>query len=278
MKYAPSKWDPEQYLRYSDERQRPLWDLLDRVRTDPVLAAVDLGCGPGTSTVAVASRWPEAQVVGIDNSQAMIDRALTPEAPLPGAERATNGDAVEPHVTYRAADIATWRPEPESLDLVLSNAALHWVPGHTDLFAGWVAALRPGGTLAFQVPGNFDAPSHTLLAELAASVQWRGKLSGVAGTVEAHHPLDYYRSLRDIVSDVDVWETTYCHRLRGDDPVFEWVRGTALLPYLECLSPADTSDFTSRYKALLRSSYPKESSGETLLGFRRVFVVAKKAA
>ena len=273
MKYAPSKWDPEQYLRYSDERQRPLWDLLDRVRTDPVMSAVDLGCGPGTSTVAIASRWPEAHVVGIDSSEAMIERALAPEA-----LGTTNEDAGPPHVTYRTGDIATWRPAPESLDLVLSNAALHWVPGHTDLFASWVAALRPGGTLAFQVPGNFDAPSHTMLAELAASAQWRGKLSGVAGTVEAHHPLDYYRSLRDLVSDVDVWETTYCHRLRGDDPVFEWVRGTALLPYLERLNPADTSDFTSRYKALLRSAYPKESNGETLLGFRRVFVVATKAA
>ena len=54
------------------------------------------------------------------------------------------------------------------VDVLVSNAALQWVPGHLDLFPRWVDALAPDGWFAFQVPNNFDAPSHALMREVAA--------------------------------------------------------------------------------------------------------------
>lgn len=291
---AVATWDPDQYLRYAGERQRPFWDLLGRIRTGAVHNVVDLGCGPGTTTAALRIRWPEADIVGIDNSDVMISRALIGPGggnkPGPGSEDGRRLDhqpsqavLVEPDtshprpaLTFINTDIATWRPEPASLDVILSNAALHWVRGHIDLFATWLAALRPGGALAFQVPGNFAAPSHTLLVGLATSDEWQHKLAVVPGIVEVHQPADYYRALDGLANEVDVWETTYYHRLEGDDPVLEWVRGSALRPYLERLIPEDAVAFTDAYRQALRVAYPPDASGGTLFAFRRIFVVASK--
>lgn len=313
---AVATWDPDLYLRYAGERQRPFWDLLGRIRTETVNDVVDLGCGPGTTTAALRIRWPGADIVGIDNSDVMISRALigpgggnetNPAAGDGSTGRPAAGDgstgeldpgrdnagqldhqpshavlvepdtsSARPALTFINSDIAAWTPEPASLDVILSNAALHWVPGHIDLFATWLAALRPGGALAFQVPGNFSAPSHTLLADLAASDQWRHKLDVVPGLVEVHQPVDYYRALEGLATEVDVWETTYYHPLEGPDPVLEWVRGSALRPYLERLIPEDADAFTDAYRQALRVAYPRDASGGTLFAFRRIFVVASK--
>lgn len=155
------RWDPAQYLRHAGHRARPFADLLARIPRlpgDPPRIA-DLGCGPGNVTALLAGRWPTARVTGYDNSPEMLDRARADhEGPTAGGGR----------LDFAHADVRTWTPgEPH--DLIVSNATLQWVPGHADRFADWVAALEPGGALAFQVPDNLDAPLHTLLRDLAAA-------------------------------------------------------------------------------------------------------------
>ena len=58
------------------------------------------------------------------------------------------------------------------VDVLVSNATLQWVPDHLDLLPRLVDRLAPGGWFAFQVPGNFDEPSHTIRAELAAEAPY----------------------------------------------------------------------------------------------------------
>jgi trans-aconitate 2-methyltransferase len=150
------RWDPAQYARYSDERGRPFLDLVGRISCDEPRRVVDLGCGPGALTALLASRWPGASVEGIDSSPEMIERAA-------GLAR--------PGLTFRVGDVSGWEV-PADADVVVSNATLQWVPAHRALLARWSAALPSGGWLAFQVPGNFDAPLHTLMRELAESPRW----------------------------------------------------------------------------------------------------------
>ena len=254
------RWDPAQYLRYADERERPWWDLVARLPTGERAAVVDLGCGPGTLTATLAERWPGASVTGIDSSPEMIGRA----APLARPGR----------LEFRLGDAAGWTPGPGGVDVIVSNAALQWIPGHERLLAGWVRGLRRGGALAFQVPGNFDAPSHTLLRDLAGSPRWRDRLAGVAARPATHDPADYLRILRPLGATVDAWETTYLHLLHGPAPVLEWVRGTALRPYLSELGGHEADEFVAEYAAQLALAYPPEPGGGTILDFRRMFVVA----
>lgn len=264
-------WDPQQYLHHADHRTRPFHDLLARIpelpaRDRPARIA-DLGCGPGNSTSVLAERWPDAHLTGLDNSPEMLDEAAS------FAGRTSGGGRIE----FGHADLADWTPA-EPFDLIASNAAFQWVPGHADSFKAWTDALTPGGILAFQVPGNSGAPSHALMRELCDSPRWRERLAGVVrGPVHVLEPADYLTRLADLGCAVDAWETTYVHQLPGEDPVLDWIKGTGLRPVLTALAdnPAETEEFLTAYRPLLRKAYPGGPHG-TLFPFRRIFVVARK--
>ena len=251
------RWDPVQYGRYSDQRGRPFFELTARIAADAPQTVVDLGCGSGELTVTLAQRWPEALVSGIDSSPQMIARA-----PVDGAVQFSVGEAQ----SLSAAGV----------DVLVSNAALQWVPEHRELLTRWAGELAPAGWLAFQVPANFDAPSHVLMRELAASAPWRDRLNGVLrGGESTAPPLDYLELLSDHGMDVDAWQTEYVHVLDGADPVLEWVRGTGLRPVLSALSPDDGERFATEYAAALREVYPRRAYG-TAFPFLRTFVVAHR--
>lgn len=263
-------WDPGQYLRHAGHRVRPFTDLLARVpdppRDRPRIA--DLGCGPGNATALLAGRWPAARVTGYDNSPAMLDRART------GHAGPTAGGG---HLAFAHADVRTWTPG-EPYDLIVSNATLQWVPGHADRFGDWIAALEPGGALAFQVPDNLDAPLHALLRELAAAPRWRSRLAGLPRRTDSVHPPGFYLDrLSRLGCAADVWQTTYQHVLHGEDPVLDWAKGTALRPVLTALAgdPGAREAFLAAYRDLLRTAYPSAPYG-TVLPFRRLFAVAVK--
>ncbi|MFI2634961.1 trans-aconitate 2-methyltransferase [Streptomyces collinus] len=274
MPAAAPTWDPAQYLRHADHRARPFTDLLARVPDLPTRPPAgrpriaDLGCGPGNVTTLLAARWPTALITGYDNSPEMLDKAhVDHEGPTPAGGR----------LDFGHADVRTWTPE-EPFDLIVSNATLQWVPGHAERFAGWTAGLKPGGTLAFQVPGNFDAPSHRLMRELAASPRWRDRLDGILRHADAVlDPEAYLERLTPLGCAADVWETTYIHLLQGEDPVLDWVKGTGLRPVLTALAdePGAREAFVAEYRAALREAYPAGPHG-TPFPFRRVFAVARK--
>jgi trans-aconitate 2-methyltransferase len=254
------RWDPQEYLRFSDERGRPFRDLLARVPATEPGYVVDLGCGPGNLTATLADRWPDANVVGLDSSAEMIQRARA------GHEAG--------RLSFVDADLSTWRPE-RPVDVLISNATLQWVPGHLDLLDDLVATIRPGGWLAFQVPGNFGEPSHTELAAVRALPRWRDRLAG-AGLASpwVAEPDAYLARLTPHSSHLDVWETTYLQVLSGDDAVLRWVRGTALRPVLSELDEAEQAEFLEEYGARLRIAYPQHPFG-TVLPYRRIFAVAQ---
>lgn len=256
------KWDPAKYVQFGDYRDRPFFDLTGRVHADRPVQVVDLGCGPGNLTATLAERWPGADVVGVDSSAEMLAKA------------AAVADGT-PSLRFELSDIAHWMPSAET-DVVVSNAALQWVPGHQDLIPKWLAVLSPGSWFAMQVPGNFNAPSHALMRTLAGSPRWESKLRGVLrGGESVGEPAEYLRILLDEGFTADAWETTYQQVLPGPDPVLEWVRGTALRPVLAVLSPEDGAEFEGEYAAALRDAYPPTPHG-TVFPFRRVFAVGHK--
>ncbi|MFI9172139.1 trans-aconitate 2-methyltransferase [Streptomyces lincolnensis] len=265
-------WDPAQYLRHAGHRARPFTDLLARIPNPPGDAPriADLGCGPGNVTTLLTARWPTARVTGYDNSAEMLDKAHVDHAgPTPGGG----------HLDFARADVRTWAPT-EPYDVIVSNATLQWVPGHVGRFADWISGLVPGGTLAFQVPGNFDSPSHVLMRELAHSARFKDRLGDTLRHADAvHAPRAYAERLADLGCAVDVWETTYIHLLTGQDPVLDWVKGTGLRPVLTALAddPEAREDFLAAYRAALREAYPAGPHG-TPFPFRRIFAVARKEA
>ena len=278
-------WDPGTYLRFGSERARPFFDLLSRVGADDPGFVADLGCGPGNLTAVLAARWPGARVLGVDSSPEMIGAAraelAAPEAGAAegaAAQAAGLGAAAVPagRLEFRLADIRTWQPE-QPVDVITCNAVLQWIPGHRELLTSWAGWLTPGGWLAFQLPGNFDQPSHTILRELAGTPRWRSQLQGVQLNRQAGDPADYLALLAGAGCQVDAWETTYLHVLPGEDAVVDWYRGSGLRPVLSALPPAEAEEFLAGYRDLIRVAYPPAPYG-TVLPFRRVFVVAQVRA
>lgn len=252
-------WDPDRYLAYADERGRPFVELLARVGADDPQDVVDLGCGPGNLTVLLAERWPHARIVGLDSSPEMI-----------AAARSAGG-----RVAFEVADLRSWRPD-QPVDVLVSNATLQWVPGHLELLPELVGRVVPGGWLAFQVPGNFAEPSHSIRRDLAAADEYAAYTADVA-VPASHDPTTYLDVLSGLGCRVDAWETTYLHVLEGPDPVFTWVSGTGARPTLQALPDDLRPRFEDELRRRLAAAYPARDDGTVVLPFRRVFVVARTA-
>jgi len=254
-------WDAGQYLRFGGERARPFFDLVAQVGATSPHYVADLGCGPGNLTAALAARWPFATVTGVDNSPEMIAaaRAAVPQAA---------------NLSFVLGDVRDWRPE-WPLDVLVCNAVLQWVPGHDEILLRWADRLPPGGWLAFQLPGNFDQPSHEIVKEMARSARWRSALAGATLNRQAGDPGEYVALLARPGFDVDAWETSYLHVLPGENPVLEWTRGTTLRPVLAALDAEQAAAFLAEYGEKLAEEYQPHPFG-TIFPFRRVFAVVHR--
>lgn len=257
-------WDPRQYSRFGDERSRPFFELVRRIAAVDAKTVVDLGCGPGNLTAALAERFVGAHIIGVDNDVAMLRAAA-----------AHTGDRVR----FEAGDLATWAPE-QPVDVLVSNAALQWDLDHLARLPSLLRHVAPGGWFAFQVPGNLDDPHHQAIRALRRREPWAAipAMTAIPERTHVSRPaVEYLDVLAREGCRVDAWETTYVHVLSGPNPVLEWVKGTALRPVLDAL-PDDESRvaFCDELAVLLGEAYPSQPYG-TPFPFRRVFVVAQRA-
>ena len=252
-------WEPQQYLKFADARLRPAVDLLSHVEVTDPCRVFDLGCGTGNVTRLLRSRWPRAQLTGIDNSATMLAEAAREESEIDWVEH----------------DLATWQPNSPA-DLIFSNAALHWLPHHDELFPQLMTFLSPGGCLAIQMPRNFAAPSHTLIAETVRACTWWSKVEDLLRPAPVEAPPYYYHLLAPLADSVTIWETEYLQVLQGADPVKEWVKGTWLKPLLDRLDPSQGAAFEKDYALRLNAAYPASTSGVTLFPFKRLFILAQR--
>jgi trans-aconitate 2-methyltransferase len=267
-------WNPELYRRFEDERTRPARELLARVTLAPHASApnsgsdvqplniYDLGCGPGNSTELLVERFPDANVVGTDNSEPMLVSAR---------ERL-------PHCRFELSDIATWQPAAPA-DLIYANAALQWVGGHETLVPRLFGYLAPGGVLAIQMPDNREEPTHRSMREVASIAPW-ADLIGDAAKVRTKilSLTDYYDHLASASAEVDVWRTAYQHPMESAGKIVEWVRGTGLKPFIDPLSADQRQAFLVEYEARIARAYAPRADGKLLLAFPRLFIVARRAA
>jgi trans-aconitate 2-methyltransferase len=253
-------WSAGQYVKFEDERTRPVRDLLAAVPTRAPRRVIDLGCGPGNSTEVLAARFPEAEVHGLDSSEEMV-RAARQRLP---------------HIGFELGDIDAWQ-SAEEWDVILANAVLQWLPDHWSTLPRLVDKLAPGGSLAVQMPDNLSEPAHVVMRQVARAGAWADKeAEALAGRTDLPAPAAYYDLLKPGCQRVDVWRTVYHHPLPGIDAVVEWFKGSALWPFLKPLEDDERAAFLERYRAGIAAAYPLQSDGVVLLPCPRFFVVATR--
>lgn len=251
-----SDWNNAQYLKFEKQRTQPAKDLLARLRELTPQRIVDLGCGPGNSTNAVAEVFPQAQLVGIDSSPNMIQKA----------------NEKYPQLRFRLCDI--WDLE-EQYDLIFSNACLQWIPDHQALIPHLMSRLTDGGMLAFQIPMNGEEPLFQIIAEVAADPKW-GLQQVELPPNETLTPAEYFSLGASCATSFDMWEVKYYHPLADHRALLDWVKGTRLRPYLDCLDAAQGAAFEEEILHRAKAFYPLQKNGDVLLGFRRFFFTAVK--
>lgn len=254
-------WNPDLYRQFEAERTRPATELLSRIPLNKVSYATDLGCGPGNSTELLYRAWPQAQVTGLDSSQAMLEQALKR---LPDCQ-------------FIQADIRSWQAEVPQ-EVIYANASLQWLTDHQQLFPHLVAQLAPGGVLAIQMPDNLDEPTHSLMRKVAATPRWAEKIG--PGAAERKKILGieaYYDLLSQLGCKVDIWRTTYYHVMPSHQAMVDWLKATGLRPFLSPLDEQDQAAFLAQYLHELKAAYSLRQDGNVLMPFPRLFMVASKA-
>ncbi|MFZ0211834.1 MAG: methyltransferase domain-containing protein [Candidatus Acidiferrales bacterium] len=258
------EWNPEQYLKFADERTQPCRDLAMRISLPHPRRVIDLGCGPGNSTQVLVERWPDAEITALDGSAEMIQQAIE----------------AHPHGRWIVGDIEKWAAEPleqdQTYDVVFSNAAIQWLPEHGNLLPRLLSHVAPGGALAFQIPSSLDRPAYRLLREMAASIGWRKWFP--TGRVRTWHAQDwefYYDLLAPLTTRVNVWQTEYFHVMPNAETIVEWYKATGMRPYLQPIEDeTDQQRFIAEYVEKIRAAYPPRSSGQVLFSFLRIFLIA----
>jgi trans-aconitate 2-methyltransferase len=253
-------WSPATYLKFEDERTRAAVDLLAHVPLDDARRVVDVGCGPGNSTELLVARYPDADVLGIDNSPAMLEEA---RKRLPAAR-------------FAADDAASWLPDAD-VDLVFANATYQWVPDHFAQLPRVLAALKPGAVLAVQMPDNRAEPTHRLMVEVADGGAWAARLAN-ASRASLPPASAYYDALAPLAARFDIWRTAYQHPLADAGAIVEFVRATGLRSFLDALEAGERGDFVAEYTARIAAAYPPRVDGRVLLAFPRLFFVAVRSA
>lgn len=251
-----AEWSSSQYLLFENQRNQPAIDLIKRIPGAAPKTVADLGCGPGNSTDLLRQAFPQAKLVGIDNSADMIRRAREKY----------------PALEFISQDL---RELSGQYDLLFSNACLQWVPDHPNLLPKLMSLLTPGGVLAVQVPVNFKEPIHQIIQKTVELPEWRERVP-YHRSFFTLSPEKYFDLLAGISEDFTMWETVYMHRMPSYQAIMDWYSSTGLRPYLDAAVDEDAREgFYQEVFRQVKEAYPVQANGEVIFRFPRLFFMAK---
>ncbi len=250
-------WNPKQYLKFEKQRTQPAKDLAMRVKDicSPQ-KIVDIGCGPGNSTAILKEIFPDAHIIGIDNSSNMIKRA----------------SIEHPEITFQLYDASQLT---DQYDLIFSNACLQWIPQHHSFIPLLMSKLTDKGVLAVQMPINNSEPLYQLVAEIIREPKWKLDKAPIH-TNKTLASNEYFNILSTCASSFEIWEVKYYHSLKNHTALVDWIKGTKLRPYLDYLGDERGAEFEAEIVSRTKELYPCMNNGEVLFGFRRLFFIANK--
>jgi trans-aconitate 2-methyltransferase len=253
-------WNPELYLAFGKERIQPSIDLVARIDYKQPLKIIDIGCGPGNSTQVLHNRWSNSEIIGADNSPAMIRKASV-DYPL------------QKWIMYDAGKDSL----DKKFDIVFSNATIQWIPDHEKLIIRFVELLNDRGVLAVQIPLFNEMPLGKSISDISTMGRWCNATQSVDNTFTIGTASFYYDQLSRYFTSIDLWTTDYYHIMESHSAILEMIRSTGLRPYVERLSDDDErKDFESLVFERIKQDYPIQENGKVLFPFKRLFFVAKK--
>lgn len=255
-----SEWNPKLYLKFQNERTQPVKDLISRINLKNPKRILDIGSGPGNSSIELRKKWTNADIIGIDSSDAMIREAKNSY----------------PEITFLLKDATKNLNDLGTFDLVLSNAAVQWMLGVEKLLPYWFSMLNPGGVMAMQIPNPLQMPIHIAMKKVSAKRRWGGRFAGFDDGLYLHEPFFYYDILSNMNGETDIWETHYQHILPSHDSIVDWYSSTGMKPYLNKLDNDECAIFKDLVLQEIRKKYPVNADGSVIFPFRRIMFMIMK--
>lgn len=251
-------WDPGHYLKFRSERTQPSIDLVGKIHCDlPPENIIDIGCGPGNNTQVLKQRWPNANVLGIDNSPNMINKAK----------------AEYPDMHWHVADIATFETD-QKFDLVYSNATIQWIPNHEELLPKMATLLRNKGIIAVQIPQFRDMPIGQTIDIVSKKEQWNYKVAHCRNLFTYNPYTIYYDILARFFTKIEMWETFYLHEMESHEAIIDMVKSAGMKPYMDALlDENEKENFAQEILSQIKLKYPTQKNGNVLFPFKRLFFV-----
>lgn len=254
------EWSAEQYRKFEKERTLPASDLARAINSENVRTALDVGCGIGNSTEVLKKRFPNARIIGADNSDDMLNSARKNHPELEFIKLDAEKDIV--NIT-------------DKYDVVFSNACIQWIPDHKALLKRMFGLLEKSGTLALQIPQQAKHPMYRIITSVAKSEKWARKIP-VSRIFHTLSEEEYFDILSELSDDFRMWETVYFHAMPSHQSIIEWYKGTGLRPFLEQLSDSDKAEFENDVFEETQKHYPVQKNGEIIFRFPRLFITAVK--
>jgi trans-aconitate methyltransferase len=254
-----SEWNSEQYLRFKEQRTQPAIDLVKRISFENPKKILDIGCGPGNSTSVLKKAFPQANILGVDNSDNMVKKAKE----------------LYPDINFELCDVTTELDRLDKYDIIFSNACLQWIPNHREFIPMLFSRLNVNGILAVQIPMNSQETLFKIMNDVISEPHW-GFSSMNIETNETLRPEDYFDILSSCTSNFDIWETVYYHNMPSVEAMVEWVKGTRLRPYLNALDNSEAESLEKEITRRAADAYSTQANGEIIFKFRRFFFVASK--
>jgi len=236
-------------------------DLVARIHLEDPRTIIDIGCGPGNSTQILLTRWPNAEIVGLDSSEKMIERARKDY----------------PNQKWMVGDALTYANN-QTYDIVFSNAAIQWIPNHDILLPRLFQLVKKNGILAIQVPANHESPIYRIIVKTTQNRKWSEFTKGYELAITYHNAEYYYNTLVPLTQKVTLWETTYYHILKSHQDLIEWYRSTAMKPILDRLQTDERrAEFEEEVLRESKNYYPLQRDGRIIYPFKRLFFTASKS-
>lgn len=253
-------WDAKLYNRFERERIQPSIDLAARIDKENCNRIIDIGCGSGMSTFALRNKYPKAEIIGVDLSKNMLEKA----------------QELLPNVKFIQRDCSESLEDLGKFDIVFSNAFLQWLPDQKAFIKNSTMLLDGNSVIAIQIPGYEELPIAGIIRETAAEFDKKNKIFNAMSSVCTNYAIsEYYDMFSEYYSDIEVWQTNYIHQMENSDSIVEFVKSTALIPYMECLNSQQKEEFISLLKEKTSRVYRKNKNGKVLFPFHRYFFICK---
>lgn len=253
-------WNPEIYNKFKNIRYQPFYDLIDFIKPMESMKAIDLGCGTGEQTAILADKFPNANFLGVDSSDEMLEQSKSLETDNLHFKKATTEETIE---------------SGEKWDLIFSNAALQWSNDHEILFPKLIELVNSQGQFAVQMPVQPENKLNKILSELIDEEPFKSYLNGFKRDSPVLSIDDYAQLLFDGgLEDIQIMQKVYPIIANDHDTLYNFISGSALIPYIEKLDGDERVIFIKTYKERIAAEFPKLPA---IYSFKRILLYGKKA-